>query len=345
MTAQTSTIPGNNDEGMNLDLVEEQLAAFKRDGCVIIENALSEQKLNPVLTAFDKVQAHARVDWEMGKANGVGVSANGEYFASGTWHARKYFDIYPLHLLEKEDAAIDIIANPRLFPFLKSAVGNDVQAATIQLRVLESQTTEDAEAEGGYVKWHRDHSSDEDWRYCGHPLNVKVIFYLTDVGPNDGCTAFVPGSHLFEDMPDYSKYKGMGGGDDNRTNALDQRDMPGMVAAEVKAGSAFLFDTRLWHTTLPNTGDHDRWCVITLYCPFFQKQPGVTVEAAMALKKTGHLSTPMRRQLFGLQPMSGRNVFKRLADHNGDDVDDRMFKGVRPPNRPLSGTSPHPQSS
>ena len=51
----------------------------------------------------------------------------------------------------------------------------------------------------------------------------------------------------------------------------------------------------------------------------------------VALEAAGRLNTPERRQLFGLDPMTGVNVYKRLAQHNGDDADDRMFKGVRPP--------------
>ena len=106
--------------------------------------------------------------------------------------------------------------------------------------------------------------------------------------------------------------------------------MPGMVPVTARAGSAFLFNTRLWPTTLPNTGAADRWCVLTLYSPFYQKQPGVTVEAAIALEAAGRLNTPQRRQLFGVEPMTGVNGFKRLAQHSGDDRDDRIFKGVRP---------------
>ncbi len=312
-------------------LLDDQVDAYKRDGFVIIEDVLQGDELARVQTVFDKAQARARIDWEAGRVRGKGVSENGEYYASGTWHARKYFDIYPLHLLEQDDAAVEMIAHPRLFPFLSATVGADVQAATIQLRVLEPQTAADAQEEGGYVNWHRDHSNDEAWRYLGRPLNTKVIVYLTDVGPDDGCTACVPGSHLFDHRPDHTLYKGMGGGENQATKVKDQRDMPGMVAATAKAGSAFLFNTRLWHTTLPNTGTRDRWCVLTLYCPFYQKQPGVTVEAAVALEATGQLNTPQRRQLFGLEPMTGVNGFKRLAQHNGNDGDDRIFKGVRPP--------------
>ncbi|MEC8930146.1 MAG: phytanoyl-CoA dioxygenase family protein [Candidatus Latescibacterota bacterium] len=313
-------------------LLEGQIEAYKRDGFIIIEDGLQGDELSRVQAAFEKVQAVTRLDWEAGRSKGKGVSENGEYYASGTFHGRKYFDIYPLHLLEQDDACVEMIAHPQLFPFLSASVGEDVQTATIQVRVLEPQTAQDAQEEGGYVNWHRDHSSDEEWRFSGRPLNTKVLVYLTDVGEDDGCTACVPGSHLWDRRPDHLVYKGMGGGDNQATKVCDQRDMPGMVAAEVKAGSAFLFNTRLWHTTLPNTGDRDRWCVITLYCPFYQKQPGVTIEAAVALEAAGQLNTPERRQLFGLDMMStSKNPYKRLAQHDGSDTDDRMFKGVRPP--------------
>ena len=329
MTAFTDT--RRTHESASLTALENQVEAYKRDGFIIIEDVLQGDELIRVQAAFDRVQAVTRVDWEEGRAKGRGVSENGEYYASGTFHGRKYFDIYPLHLLEQDDACVEMIAHPRLFPFLSVTVGEDVQTATIQVRVLEPQSSQDAQEEGGYVNWHRDHRNDEAWRFMGRPLNTKVLVYLTDVGSDDGCTACVPGSHLWEHEPDHLAFKGMGGGADQATKVRDQRDMPDMVAAEAKAGSAFLFNTRLWHTTLPNTGDRDRWCVLTLYCPFYQKQPGVTIEAAVALEAAGQLNTPERRQLFGLELMAtGTNPYKRLAQHNGSDTDDRMFKGVRP---------------
>ena len=142
------------------------------------------------------------------------------------------------------------------------------------------------------------------------------------------------GSHLWEHKPDSSLYKGMGGGKEQQNKVWHQREMPDMVAVEATAGSAFLFDTRLWHTALPNTGDHERWCVINLYCPFYQKQPGPTMESAMALDAAGKLSTPERRQIFGLEPMNGRNIYKLLTQHSGDVEDDRLFKGERPRRSP-----------
>jgi len=81
------------------ETLENQVGADKRDGFVIIEDVLQGSELEHVRTAFDRVQACTRVDWENGRTVGRGVLPNGEYYASGTWHARQNFDIYPLHLL------------------------------------------------------------------------------------------------------------------------------------------------------------------------------------------------------------------------------------------------------
>ena len=147
MSTLPNTAPSAEEE-TRLVLLEDQVEAYKRDGFIIIEDVLQGDELGRVQAAFDKAQARTRVDWEQGRAQGKGVSENGEYYVSGTWHARKYFDIYPLHLLEQDDAAVEMIAHPRLLPFLSATVGDDVQASTIQLRVLEPQTEADAEEEG-----------------------------------------------------------------------------------------------------------------------------------------------------------------------------------------------------
>ena len=156
MTTQPATNPTTNGTTAAA-LLDDQVATFKRDGFVVIEDVLQGDELEQAIAAFNTAQYPARLDWEKGRAQGKGISENGEYYASGTWHARKYFDVYPLHFLEQNDAAVQTIAHPRLLPFLSASVGEDVQAATIQLRVLEPQMAADAQAEGGYVAWHRDH--------------------------------------------------------------------------------------------------------------------------------------------------------------------------------------------
>ena len=289
--------------------------------------------------------AQSRTAWRAGVARGRGVSSDGEYFSSGTFHARRYFDLDPTTLLRRHPALVELVASPRLAPLLQSTVGDDFQASLIQPRVLPPQALDTAGAEGGYVPWHRDglmgsefRTGSRGWdRERGLPLNVKVIVYLSDATVGAGCTYCVPGSHRSAGGPAGDAYLGRGGGTTHDpTHSHDRRpqhEMPGCVPVVARAGSAFAFDTRLHHTTEANTSANERWSITTRYGPFFEKQSGPAVEAAEALEKDGALSSALRLQVFGVEPMgAGRNVYKRLARHAGTLRDDRFFNGVRPPN-------------
>ena len=87
------------------------------------------------------------------------------------------------------------------------------------------------------------------------PIGMNVFWFLEDVTAANGGTRLLPGSH----RPDV-------GLDD--IYSIDE-----MVAAEGPAGSAFLFDARLWHATGPNTAaDSARPIIIMLFGRFWERQ-------------------------------------------------------------------------
>ena len=67
-------------------------------------------------------------------------------------------------------------------------------------------------------------------------VGLNLVFFLDDFTDANGATRVFPGSHL----------------DDNRVAPADIFSIDGTVAAEGPAGSALLFDSRLWHGTGPN---------------------------------------------------------------------------------------------
>ncbi len=67
-------------------------------------------------------------------------------------------------------------------------------------------------------------------------VGLNLVFFLDDFTEANGATRVFPGSHL----------------DENRLAPADIFSMDGTVAAEGPAGSALLFDSRLWHGTGPN---------------------------------------------------------------------------------------------
>lgn len=76
---------------------------------------------------------------------------------------------------------------------------------------------------------------------------MNILWFLDDVTEANGGTRVFPGSHLVDVGPD------------------DVFLSDGMIAAEGPAGTALVFDTRLWHGTGANRTDKKRHVLISLF--------------------------------------------------------------------------------
>ena len=96
------------------------------------------------------------------------------------------------------------------------------------------------------------------------PVVVNVMWMLNDFSEAIGATRLVPRSHLFGRRPDKEKDK-------------DVVSIP----AEAPAGSAMLFDGRIWHGTGANVSDQHRLGVLTTFvAPQFRTQVNFTMATA-----------------------------------------------------------------
>ena len=158
----------------------------------------------------------------------------------------------------------------------------------------------------------------------------KVFIYLNDIGADGGCTALVPGSHRWSLSPEAggSTFPVSEGGDPAegevaQTHEFDreraahvgghaaQDAMPGHVKVTCSAGTALFFDTRCAHTAFANTSQMPRECIILIFCPRWHKQRTDIAELADVLERTGALTTPFLRQLFGFETAAGGRISRR----------------------------------
>ena len=81
-------------------------------------------------------------------------------------------------------------------------------------------------------------------------------------------------------------------------------DMPGHVISAGKAGSAVIFEKRTWHSRTINSQPYDeaRRCMTLVYLNWWQKVGPDVLEAGERLDAAGKM-TPLRRQLFGMEPL------------------------------------------
>ncbi|HMC80605.1 MAG TPA: phytanoyl-CoA dioxygenase family protein [Acidimicrobiia bacterium] len=116
-----------------------------------------------------------------------------------------------------------------------------------------------------------------------YPLVANAMWMIDDFTPDNGATRIVPGSHLLGRGPDY----GTG-------EAVTAETVP--VCAP--AGTAMVFEGRLWHQTGANTtADQRRFGILAYYCrPFMRQQENFFVSLRPDVLER---ATPRLRQLLG----------------------------------------------
>lgn len=246
----------------------DETERFREQGYLVIEQALGDEQLSRVQAAYERVTAPYVAKWEASASTGG-------------------FDVP--RALEKEEALLELIENPRVLPLLSQVVGEDVQIRQVQTRYIPGNQPRDATV--GYTGWHRDKPNYHN-AATQQSLWLKVFYYFYDVTDEGGPTAIVPRTHTSSMHP----------------RSIDPpplaTEMPGHVKVSCKAGTALLFDTRTWHCAMPNYTPDARRCMILNYCNFWHKQFGEVVNGAARLLAAGRLATPLRKQLLGVEIMA-----------------------------------------
>ncbi len=128
------------------------------------------------------------------------------------------------------------------------------------------------------------------------PLSVNAIWALSDFTDANGATRLVPGSHRFDQAPEYGRpYEG--------------------IAATMPAGSVMLFDSALWHAAGANTTRERRWALSCYWCAgWLRQQENLQLGIAREIARR----FPRR-----LQELCGYSIYRGQWGHidNGDPIE------------------------
>ena len=106
---------------------------------------------------------------------------------------------------------------------------------------------------------------------------ANILWMMVDFTAANGATRVVPGSHLW-DPPDVRIDRNEAG-----EEILIQPDTE-TIAAEAPAGSALVFDGRLWHGAGANTTDTPRPAIFSYYCqPYLRQQENIPMSISDAV--------------------------------------------------------------
>ena len=149
----------------------------------------------------------------------------------------------------KGDVFLDLLQHPFIPQVMDHLLGRSF--------LLSSLTANIAGRGGEEMFLHSDQGYVSFW--TPRPLVANIMWMLSDFTPENGATRLVPGSHL-------------------RTEVIGRDGLPTDEAVEVvsatgPAGSALVFDGRLWHGTGKNVTDQPRYGVLSYHCrPFVRQQ-------------------------------------------------------------------------
>lgn len=254
-------------------LTTQQIAEFKikfeTHGFCHVRGAIPSPVLEEARQAFD----HARERGEPPR---------------GATNAGAYYDIP--HILDHGQPFIDLVDLPQLFPLLVELIGGDIQLNHTMARLFYPGPTFTS-------PFHSDLTKVLGLSHENTPtFLVKVHFYLEDLAENQGCLAFIPGSHRYPASRPNPK-------------TLDPNNQDLVAKIVPKAGDAVIFNTHVLHMALDNSSGEVRKSLIYAYSHFWLKNYSSAAPSDMS----PYVSDPQRKQLFGIEENGVSHFDRRLA--------------------------------
>lgn len=178
--------------------------------------------------------------------------------------------------LVEDDVFLELLDWPKTFPLIWDLLGWNVQHYISHLIYYPPESSNRVDLKPG--GWHQDGGRPVPEMERPQPrLSLKVGFWLTDISQvENGGIRIIPGSHKGDRPPD-----------------LHSED--DILQLQVKAGTAVLFDRRMWHARGINTSDITRKVLFLGYSYRWLRGLDYNVMPDEILEKCD----PIRRQLLG----------------------------------------------
>ena len=169
-----------------VSLMVSQRLHFDIYGYVLLKNVLAPDEIERMKSALHRADTDPNLD------------------ADTQVYVRRNSDHYVLlgNLVEYDSALLEYAVHPKLVPLVEEVVGGKVRLeeteAIINSRDPDTDLQELEKRCYNPIGFHR--GTQHGWgtyieQNKFHCVFVKTLAYLTNVGPDDGGTAFIPGSH------------------------------------------------------------------------------------------------------------------------------------------------------
>ena len=270
------------------------------NGYVIVENLLTADEVGRYYEALQKLRREffATDDpWNI-TIRHCGIGGDVFEWAGPQVRFSNYLATDPLF--------IDYVAHPRIVGMAQEVVGSQVRVESTPA-IINSGNPDGDPVKADRPVWHRMRYGSYTENGLYHCSLVNALTNLTDLGPEDGGTVVIAGSHKITCAEEH---------------VVDAaRDDPSLVHQVVApAGSTMFFCETLLHATGEIRSDKERVVIVARYCPanyathrvIADKETLKVVPEDLRHLITGRYSSLPRRRVLGMEEGTGR------VDENSD---------------------------
>ena len=227
-------------------LTPAQRYHFDVYGYVVIDRTLTDDETDRTLDALQRLKREF-----VASGDPTGVTIRGSRVSGYMPHT-----IHFAHILETDPAVLDYVTNPRLVAMAEEVVGGIVRLSESEAIINSRDPYGPSDPEPAYAFHFGTRPPYGTYSGNGlfHSNFVKTLSNLTELGPDDGGTVVIAGSHKIP-LPL----------DDIVACAYEDRSLIHQVVAP--AGSTVLFSESLIHATGQIRSNRERAVIITGYTP------------------------------------------------------------------------------
>ena len=271
-------------------LTADERVDFEEKGFFFVEQALSPEMVAKLTAVVDRVDAAFRAKEGLGphdRTNVMGFAGEDEIF-------------------------LELLDWPKTFPKVWGILGWNIQLYHAHMTITPPDDPGLPRVKER-LQWHQDSGRlNKDIETTPRPrVSLKVAYFLTDTSEEGRANFYIiPGSHL-SDKLDFP-HDGVS-------------DPEAAIAVRVPAGTAVLFDRRLWHAASPNESDVTRKVLFYGYSYRWLRP-----RDDMSIVRFMDRCDPVRQKLLGASATGGRGYTSPedvdvplrawLAEHLGEEA-------------------------
>jgi ectoine hydroxylase-related dioxygenase (phytanoyl-CoA dioxygenase family) len=224
---------------MPFQLSAEAIAAYHRDGYLVIPGFCSETETDRLYSTALQDQAMSKHALDLNDSSGKKTRLS-LWFTPGN-------DVFGY--LTRSEKVVNTVA---------ALLDSDSPVCHFHSKLMQKEPRV-----GGAWEWHQDYGYWYKNQFMFPDQLISIMVALTPANRQNGCLQVIRGSHKMGRVNHGFSGEQVGADMEMVENALKTMDI---IYSELEPGDALVFHSNILHRSEANLSDHPRWSIISCYC-------------------------------------------------------------------------------